>query len=69
LFWDVAAATGQNPTMVYDSKRDVLLLVAGIGGSSGDAAVYALRFTGDGNGAPSVTGNACTLIEPPQARA
>jgi hypothetical protein len=53
--------------MVYDSKRDVLLLVAGIGGSSGDAAVYALRFTGDGKGAPSVTGNACTLIEPPDA--
>ena len=40
-------ATGQNRALVYDPKRDVLLLVAGTGGSSGEAAVYALRFTGD----------------------
>ncbi len=40
-------ANGQNRAMVYDPKRDMLLLVAGTGGSSSDAAVYALRFTGD----------------------
>ena len=40
-------AIGQNRALLYDAKRDVLLLVAGSGGSTGEAAVYALRFTGE----------------------
>jgi hypothetical protein len=39
-------ATGQNRALVYDPRRELLFLVAGRG-DSGDAAVHALRLTGN----------------------
>ena len=39
-----APVTGQNRAMVYDAKRELLLLVAGSANDSGEAAVYALRL-------------------------
>ena len=37
-------AAGQNRALVYDAKRDVLLLVAG--SNTGQAVVHTVRFTG-----------------------
>jgi hypothetical protein len=37
---------GQNRAMVYDPKRDLVLLVLGAGGNSGPASVYAMRYRG-----------------------
>ena len=39
-----AATTGQNRAMVYDEKRDLVLLV--VGASEGRAAVFGMRYTG-----------------------
>ena len=39
-------AAGQNRALVYDPKRELLLLVAG-GGDNGTANVYAMRFNGN----------------------
>ena len=41
---DPAQRTGQNRAMVYDPKRDAVLLVLGTGGDAGRASVYALRL-------------------------
>lgn len=41
---DVPRQMGWNHAMVYDSQRDLILLVAGAGGDTGKASVYALRF-------------------------
>ncbi len=56
----------QNRAMVYDAKRDLVLLVLGSGGDSGQSAVFAMRYrrTQAGSGAataanfkiPAVTG-------------
>jgi len=35
---------GQNRAMVYDPKRDLILLVLGAGGDTGKASVFALRY-------------------------
>ncbi len=35
---------GQNRAMVYDEKRDLVLLVLGAGGDYGKASVYAMRY-------------------------
>jgi hypothetical protein len=35
---------GQNRALVYDPKRDLVLLVVGVGGDQGKAQVYALRY-------------------------
>jgi hypothetical protein len=35
---------GQNRAMVYDAKRDLILLVLGGGGDQGKASVFALRY-------------------------
>jgi hypothetical protein len=43
-----AERAGQNRAMVYDAKRDVVLLVLGAGGNAGKASVYALRYIGQG---------------------
>jgi hypothetical protein len=37
-------AAGQNRALVYDPKRDLVLLVLGTGGDRGQALVYALRY-------------------------
>jgi len=39
-----ALRTGQNRAMVYDAKRDLILLVLGGGGDAGRASVFALRY-------------------------
>ncbi len=39
-------SAGQNRAMVYDAKRDLVLLVLGRGGDAGRATVYALRYVG-----------------------
>jgi hypothetical protein len=36
--------SGQNRAMLYDAKRDVVLLVLGAGGDTGSASVYALKY-------------------------
>ena len=36
--------SGQNRAMLYDAKRDVVLLVLGAGGDTGRASVYALKY-------------------------
>lgn len=36
--------SGQNRAMVYDAKRDTVLLVLGAGGDAGRASVYALKY-------------------------
>jgi len=38
-------STGQNRAMVYDAKRDLVLLVLGV--NEGGAAVYGLRYSGN----------------------
>jgi hypothetical protein len=35
---------GQNRAMVYDAKRDVVLLILGEGGNAGKASVYAMHY-------------------------
>jgi hypothetical protein len=40
---DPRTAAGQNRALVYDPKRDLILLVLGTGGDRGQAVVYALR--------------------------
>jgi hypothetical protein len=44
-----AERAGQNRAMVYDAKRDVVLLVLGASGNEGRASVYALRYSGQGS--------------------
>lgn len=39
-----ALATGQNRALVYDPKRDLVLLVLGTGGDQGKTLVFALRY-------------------------
>jgi hypothetical protein len=41
---DPPLRTGQNRAMVYDARRDVVLLVLGAGGDAGRASVFALRY-------------------------
>jgi hypothetical protein len=41
---DPRNAAGQNRALVYDPKRDLVLLVLGTGGDRGQASVYALRY-------------------------
>ena len=41
---DLAETAGQNRAMVYDPKRDLVLLVLGGRGDAGAASVYALRY-------------------------
>jgi hypothetical protein len=41
---DLPRRAGQNRAMVYDAKRDLVLLVLGGGGDAGQAIVYATRF-------------------------
>jgi len=41
---DVPRRMGWNHALVYDARRDLILLVAGAGGDTGTASVYALRF-------------------------
>jgi hypothetical protein len=35
---------GWNDALIYDARRDLILLVAGASGDTGKASVYALRF-------------------------
>jgi hypothetical protein len=42
------ARVGQNRAMVYDARRDIVLLVLGQGGDDGVAQVYALRLVRPG---------------------
>jgi hypothetical protein len=44
---NAALATGQNRALVYDPKRDLVLLVLGTGGDQGKTAVFALRYRHD----------------------
>jgi Galactose oxidase, central domain len=41
---DVPRRMGWNHALVYDARRDVILLVAGASGDTGQASVYGLRF-------------------------
>ncbi len=41
---DPPQRSGQNRAMVYDAKRNVILLVLGAGGDAGRASVWALRY-------------------------
>lgn len=41
---EVPRRMGWNHALVYDARHDLILLVAGAGGDTGKAAVYALRF-------------------------
>lgn len=41
---DPPQRAGQNRAMVYDAKRDIVLLVLGAGGDTGRASVWALRY-------------------------
>jgi hypothetical protein len=41
---DPPLRTGQNRAMVYDAKRDLILLVLGGGGDQGRASVFALKY-------------------------
>jgi hypothetical protein len=41
---DAGSRAGQNRAMVYDPKRDLVLLVLGTGGDQGKTAVFALRY-------------------------
>jgi hypothetical protein len=41
---DVPRRMGWNDALVYDARRDLILLVAAAGGDTGKTSVYALRF-------------------------
>jgi len=41
---DVPRRMGWNDALIYDARKDLILLVAGEGGDTGKASVYALRF-------------------------
>jgi hypothetical protein len=41
---EVPRQMGWNHALVYDAKRDLILMVAGASGDTGKASVYALRF-------------------------
>lgn len=41
---EAGARAGQNRALVYDPKRDLVLLVLGTGGDQGKASVFALRY-------------------------
>jgi hypothetical protein len=41
---DPPMGSGQNRAMVYDAKRDLILLVLGGGGDGGRASVFALKY-------------------------
>jgi hypothetical protein len=44
---DAALAAGQNRALVYDAKRDLVLLVLGTRGDQGQAQVFAMRYRHD----------------------
>jgi hypothetical protein len=41
---DAPRRMGWNHALVYDAKRELILMVAGASGDTGKASVYALRF-------------------------
>jgi hypothetical protein len=41
---DIPRRMGWNDAVIYDARRDLILLVAGASGDTGKASVYALRF-------------------------
>jgi hypothetical protein len=44
---DAGLAAGQNRALVYDPKRDLVLMVLGTGGDKGKTAVFAMRYRHD----------------------